>query len=150
MGGFVCPLCCDEIFENQLLLSYHLLSIADNLFCTECNQRFDDIRQFAQHLDGMCGKEKNEDIMSTDELNKIINEKYDPPNEMENQMEINSRDVSHIKDSMVTENAGSDQEILENVAIQDIVVNYGIEIVNGNNEIMEQQDVSSNDHQCKF
>ncbi|XP_069699800.1 uncharacterized protein [Periplaneta americana] len=56
MGTLVCPLCCDEEFPSQLSLRYHLLSITDNMYCPDCNNRFDSILQLADHLDGMCGK----------------------------------------------------------------------------------------------
>jgi hypothetical protein len=56
MGTLVCPLCCNEKFSNQLSLRYHLLSITDNVYCPECDQRFDSILQLANHLNGMCGK----------------------------------------------------------------------------------------------
>jgi hypothetical protein len=56
MGTLACPLCCNEQFSNQLSLRYHLLSVTDNVYCPECNQRFDSILQLADHLNGMCGK----------------------------------------------------------------------------------------------
>lgn len=56
MGTLVCPLCCNEKFSNQLSLRYHLLSVTDNVYCPECNQRFDSILQLADHLNGMCGE----------------------------------------------------------------------------------------------
>jgi hypothetical protein len=72
MGTLVCPLCCNEKFSNQLSLRYHLLSVTDNVYCPECNQRFDSILQLADHLNGMCGKEEfassSEEYASTEDI----------------------------------------------------------------------------------
>ena len=74
MGTLVCPLCCNEEFSSQLSLKYHLLSITDNMYCPECNTRFDSILQLANHLDGTCGKSvsdtnKKDEILTREEKN---------------------------------------------------------------------------------
>lgn len=74
----ICPLCCDETFPSFSSLKYHLLSIAENLFCPACNSRFDDIPELVEHLDTECTKDeepaKNEHKIV--QLDKDSNIKY--------------------------------------------------------------------------
>lgn len=49
-----CPLCCEDAFGSYESLHEHLLSITENLFCTACNARFDDVARLIEHIRRRC------------------------------------------------------------------------------------------------
>lgn len=49
-----CPLCCEDAFGSYESLHEHLLSITENLFCTACNTRFEDVAKLIDHIGNRC------------------------------------------------------------------------------------------------
>lgn len=56
-----CPLCCDQPFEDQQSLFFHLRALRNNLFCTICSDRFDTLENLISHLSRKCNGPKSLD-----------------------------------------------------------------------------------------
>lgn len=56
-----CPLCCDQPFEDQQSLFFHLRALRNNLFCTICSDRFDTFENLISHLSRKCNGPKSLD-----------------------------------------------------------------------------------------
>ncbi|KAG8258710.1 hypothetical protein J6590_025876 [Homalodisca vitripennis] len=49
-----CPLCCDQPFEDQQTLFFHLRGLRNNLFCPICSERFSSLEYLIGHLGRKC------------------------------------------------------------------------------------------------
>ncbi|KAJ8975298.1 hypothetical protein NQ317_011639 [Molorchus minor] len=68
--SFSCPLCCDEKFTSHSSLRYHILSIIDNLLCTACGLRFENMLALAEHLGRECQEKEDEPEISSENIKK--------------------------------------------------------------------------------
>ncbi|CAD6217114.1 GSCOCG00004676001-RA-CDS [Cotesia congregata] len=63
----MCPMCCNETFDNLQSLREHLLSMTNNLYCPGCSQRYDTMDDLIQHLEKCTdddSHQKSDDSMS--------------------------------------------------------------------------------------
>lgn len=49
-----CPLCCDQPFEDQQALFFHLRGLRNNLYCPICSERFTTLELLINHLSKKC------------------------------------------------------------------------------------------------